>query len=246
MATLRREMEQKRKKRSGRGSGPKFFIQKEGAAQIVILGPTKVGRSSLLALITHASVEVTSYPYATREPVPGMFQFEDLQFQIIEAPALMEGSAEGEAWGPQALGLARNADGLSLMVDLSQDPCKQLSLILNELEKSRIIVQKPRARIEIERKHAGAGLRIIVIGQLLDCSLRNVEDLLKSYKVSDAIVRINGEAGLGDSEEAIFENPVYRPAIIVANKADSPQDMQKLKEIEYCTGDLKKGYSSIL
>src|SRR3990170_6879449 len=214
----------------------KFFIEKEGAAQIVILGPTKVGRSSLLASITNASVEISSYPYTTREPVTGMFQFEDLQFQIVEAPALMEGSAEGEAWGPQTLGLARNADGLILMVDLSHEPCKQLSLILSELEKARILVQKPRARIEIERKHVGFGLRIVVIGQLLDCSLRDVEHLLKSYKISDAIVKIQGEANLDDIEEAIFENPEHRPAIIVANKADTHQATQKLKELKGCAG----------
>ncbi len=233
MATLRREMEEKKKKRSGRGT-PKFFIEKEGSAQIVIVGPTKVGKSSLLASITNASVEVSSYPYTTREPVPGMFQFEDLQFQIVEAPALMEGSAEGEAWGAQTLGLARNSDGLLLMVDLSQEPCKQLSLILNELEKARILVKKPRAKIEIERKHAGFGLRVVVIGQLLDCYLRDVENLLKNYKITDAMTKIQGEASLYDIEEAIFENSEYRPAIIVANKVDSPQAPQKLKELKGC------------
>jgi ribosome-interacting GTPase 1 len=31
--------------------------------------------------------------------MPEMFQYKDLQFQKVEAPALMEGSAGGEAWG---------------------------------------------------------------------------------------------------------------------------------------------------
>ena len=95
----------------------------------------------------------------------------------------MEGSAEGEAWGLQTLALARNADGLILMADLSQNPAKQFSLILNELEKARILIQKPRARVNIERKHAGAGLRIIVLGQLVNCTLKDVENLLKSYTI---------------------------------------------------------------
>ena len=163
MATLRKEIAEKRQRRVGKG-GPKFFIEKEGAAQVVILGMTNVGKSSLLASTTNAKVEVSGYAYTTRQPVPGIFQYEDLQFQIIEAPALMEGSAEGEAWGLQSLALARNADGLILMVDLSQNPAKQFSLILNELEKSRIFIQRPRARVNIERRHAGAGFRIIVLG----------------------------------------------------------------------------------
>jgi ribosome-interacting GTPase 1 len=77
--TLQKEIEEKRDE--SRRSGPRLFLEKEGAAQIVILGPTKVGRSSLLTSITNAKTEVSDYPYTTREPVPGMFQYEDLQFQ---------------------------------------------------------------------------------------------------------------------------------------------------------------------
>jgi hypothetical protein len=235
MAALRREIEESRKRRVGRG-GPKFFIEKEGAAQVVILGPTKVGRSSLLASVTNAKVEVSDYPYTTREPVPGMLQYEDLQFQLVEAPALVKGSADGEAWGLQTLGLARNADGLILMVDLSQDSRKQLSLILSELEKARILTQKPRARVEIERKHVGVGLRVLLFGRLIDCTLRDVEALLREYRIRDAIVKIHGEATLDDVEDAIFESTIYRPAIIVANKADTAEAAKNLDELKAFVG----------
>ncbi len=235
MATLRKEIAEKRQRRVGKG-GPKFFIEKEGAAQVVILGMTNVGKSSLLASTTNAKVEVSGYAYTTRQPVPGIFQYEDLQFQIIEAPALMEGSAEGEAWGLQSLALARNADGLILMVDLSQNPAKQFSLILNELEKSRIFIQRPRARVNIERRHAGAGFRIIVLGQLVNCTLNDVENLLKSYRIYAATVKIYGEATFDDIEDAIFENTIYRPAIVVANKADSPEAVKNLGELKKIVG----------
>lgn len=219
IAVMRKEMEEKKRKRAGKG-GPKYFIEKESAAQIVLLGVTNVGRSSLLGAVTNSKVEVSPTPYTTREPVPGIMNFEDIQFQILEAPALMEGSAEGRAWGLQTLALARNADGLILMVDLSQNPVEQLSLVLGELEKARILVSKPKARVEIERKFMGAGLRIIVFGRLVDCSFRDVEELLKSYRIGDAVVKISGEATLDEVEDAIFENTVYKPAIIVANKID--------------------------
>lgn len=234
--TLQNEIVEKKRRKAGR-SGPRLFLEKEGAAQIVILGPTKVGRSSLLTSITNAKTEVSDYPYTTREPVPGMFQYEDLQFQIVEAPALIEGAAEGESWGLQSLGMARNADGLILMVDLSQSPDKQLTLILSEMEKARILMQKPRARVEIERKHVGAGLRIIVVGRLINCNLRDVEALLKGYRILDGVVKIYGEATLDDVEDAIFESTVYRPAIIVANKTDTPEAMKNLRELERFVGD---------
>ncbi|MEM3551444.1 MAG: GTPase [Candidatus Bathyarchaeia archaeon] len=219
MAVLRRELEEGKARKVGRG-GSKFFIEKEGAAQIVILGPANVGKSSLLSAATNAKVEVSPIPYTTREPIPGMLLYEDVQFQLVEAPALMEGAADGKAWGLQSLALARNADGLILMVDLSSNPVDQLGMILGELEKTRISVDKPKALVEIERKFVGFGLRIMVFGKLLDCSFKDVEETLKSYGVADAVVKIYGEASLDDVEMAVFEGALYKPAILVANKSD--------------------------
>jgi len=235
MATLRREIEEKKQRKAGKG-GPKFFIEKEGAAQIVIIGLTNVGKSSLLRAVTNAKIEVSPNPYTTREPVPGILNYHDIQFQIVEAPALMEGAADGRAWGLQSLALARNADGLIIMVDLSQDPVEQLSLILGEMEKARILVSRPRARVEIEKKFMGAGLRIILVGSLVDSTMRDVEELLRSYKVTDAVVKIYGEATLGDVEDAIFESTVYKPTIIVANKTELEGAEKNLKILEAYVG----------
>lgn len=233
MSVMRREMEEKKRKKAGRG-GPKYFVEKEGAAQIVLLGLTKVGKSSLLTAVTNSKVEVSATPYTTRQPVPGIMNYEDIQFQLLEAPALMEGSADGRAWGLQTLGLARNADGLILMVDLSQDSTEQLSLVLGELEKARVLVSKPSARVEIERKYMGAGLRIIVMGRLVDCNFNDVEDLLKSYRISDAVVKISGEATLDDVEDAVFGSTVYKPAVIVANKIDLEGAETNLRLLKSC------------
>jgi hypothetical protein len=219
MATLRRELEEKKRKKTGK-SGPRLFIEKEGAAQIALISLTKAGKSSLLSVATHAKVEVSANPYTTREPVPGIMDYQDMQLQIIEAPALIEGASDGRAWGAKTLGIARNADGLMLLVDLSQDPVKQMSLILEELNKARISTSKPKSRVEVERRFMGAGLRIIVTGKLVDCTFRDVEDLLKSYNVTDGVVKIHGEATLGDVEDAIFESTVYKAAVVVANKID--------------------------
>jgi ribosome-interacting GTPase 1 len=221
MAVLRKEIEEHKAKRAGRGGGgPKYFIEKEGTAQIALLGVTNVGKSCLLGAVTNANVVVSATPYATREPVPAVMSFEDVQFQLVEAPAVMEGSADGRAWGLQTLALARNADGLILMVDLSGDAVRQLRLVLGELERARVLVSKPRGRVDIDRRYMGAGLRIIVVGRLLDCSMRDVEELLRSYRVGDAVVKISGEVSLDDVEDAVFESTTYRPAVVVANKLD--------------------------
>jgi ribosome-interacting GTPase 1 len=236
ISLLKKEIQEKKQKRAGAG-GPKVFVEKEGDAQIVILGPANVGRSSLLSLLTNAKVEVSSYPYTTTEPTPGMFNYQDLQLQLVEAPALMAGSAEGGAWGLQTLTSARNADALILMVDLSQNPVDQLSLILRELDKAKILTKKPKARIEIEKKHMGAKLKFIVLGRLIDCSVKDLTRLLKSYGIRDATIKIRGEASLDDVEEAIFEGTTYRPAIIIANKADRLEAAEKLEELKKAAGN---------
>jgi len=231
MAVLRKDMEERKQKRAGR-SGPKFFIEKEGAAQIALLGVTNVGKSCLLRTVTNADAPVSSAPYTTREPVPAIMGFKDVQFQLVEAPALMEGSADGRAWGLKSLAAARNADGLILMVDLTRDPVRQLSLVLAELEKARVLINKPRGRVNIDRRYIGAGLRVILAGKLLDCTLQDVKKLLGSYRVGDGIVKITGEVTLDDVEDAIFESTTYRPAVVVANKLDATGAEANLKQLE--------------
>jgi hypothetical protein len=233
MATIRKDLDDKKRKGTGKGGGgPKLFIEKEGAAQIALLGMTNVGKSSLLAALTNAKVEVSPNPYTSREPVPSIMSYMDIRFQVVEAPAMMEGSADGKAWGMATLGSARNADGLILMVDLSRSPISQLDLILGELEKARVLVSKPKGRVDIDRKHAGVSLRIILVGKLIGCSMREVEALLRSYRINDAIVKISGEITLDEIEDAIFESTIYKPALILANKTDLKGSEANLRRLE--------------
>ena len=221
IALIRDDIDDKKRKGTGKSSGgPKLFIEKEASAQIALVGMTNVGKSCLMSTTTNSKVVVTPTPFSTHEPVPGIMNFMDVQFQIVEAPAVMAGAFEGKAGGQVTLGLARNADGVILMVDLSLDPVAQLQLVLAELEKSRVLVYKPAGKVEIDRRHTGVALRVILVGKLLDCSMRDVEDLLREYKVHDAIVRISGEVSLDDVENAIFETTTYKPAVIIANKLD--------------------------
>ena len=233
MAVIRKDMEDKKRKGTGRSSGgPKLFIEKEGAAQIALLGVTNVGKSSLLTAVTNAKIEVSPNPYTTRESTPAIMNYLDVQFQIVEAPALMEGSADGRAWGLQTLGTARNADGLIIMVDLGKNPVGELKLVLEELQKSRILLSRPRGRVDIDRRHAGTSLRILLAGKLVDCTMKEVEDLIRSYRISDAIVRISGEVALDDIEDSIFESTIYKPALVVANKLDLKSARTNLKRLE--------------
>jgi ribosome-interacting GTPase 1 len=234
IALIREDLEKKKRMGTGKSSGgPKLFIEKGATAQLALIRMTNVGKSCLMCATTNSKVLVTPTPFSTHEPVPGIMNYLDVQFQIVEAPAVMEGAAEGKAGGNVTLGLARNADGVILMLDLSRDPVAQLELILAELEKTRVLVSKPSGgRVEIERRPAGNRLRVIIVGRLIDCSIKDIEELVRSYKINDAIVRISGAVTLSDVEDAIYENTIYKPAVIVANKIDLPGTAANLKRLK--------------
>ncbi|MEB3851694.1 MAG: 50S ribosome-binding GTPase, partial [Desulfurococcales archaeon] len=63
LAELREEAEERRRKRVG--GGPRVFVEKQGAAQVVMLGPPNSGKSSLLARLTRARPEVAPWPFTT-------------------------------------------------------------------------------------------------------------------------------------------------------------------------------------
>jgi hypothetical protein len=89
-------------------------VDKEGAGQIVMLGPPNVGKSTLLAALTKATPEVADYPFTTRKPMPGMVFFENVQIQLVDMPPVSRDYME--PWMSQ---IARTADALLLVVDLS-------------------------------------------------------------------------------------------------------------------------------
>jgi len=229
IAALEEELERSRTRR--RSSGRHLFsVPKEGAGQIVMLGLTNVGRSSLLAALTNARPEISPIPYTTRKPALGMLQYEDVQFQLVEAPALVEGSSEGRMDGPRILGLARNADGLLLVVDLSAEPVKQLRTLVSELEAAGILIERPEGEVEVLRQ-PGVGVKVVGSGSLIGCTVEDVRRLLMEYRISSALIKVRGKVGLETIEDALFSSSIYKPSIILANKADVEGSEERLKAL---------------
>ena len=220
ISELKEELEEKKLRRSG--SGISFFIEKEGAAQVIMLGMTQAGKSSLLRALTNAKPEVSDVPYTTKKPVPGMMRYEDIYFQVVESPALVEGSANGAIWwGTRVLGLARNADVIMLVIDLTSEPLRQAEVLVKELETAGICLKKPRGRVLVRRSKAIHGIKIVLCGKLLNCTVDDVRRLLEAGRMYGVEVKIYGEVTLEDVEKAIYETVTYKPCLIVLNKADS-------------------------
>ena len=219
IAELKEEIAEQKARR--RGGGASFFVQKEGAAQVIMLGETLSGKSTLLRALTNAEPEIKGVPFTTLKPVPGMVRYEDIQFQLVEVPAVVEGMHKGAVWwGSRVLGMARNADLLMIVIDLSNNPVKQLKTIIGELKEAGIMLRRPKGRVVIERSKAVHGIRVITLGRLLDATAADVIKLLNSYRIYHAIVRIYGDATLDDVEKAIFERTSFKRALFVLNKVD--------------------------
>jgi ribosome-interacting GTPase 1 len=65
--------------------------------------------------------------------------------------------------------------------------------------------------VEIDRKHAGTALRVVLVGRLLDCTMKEVEATLHNYRINDAIVKISGEVTMEEIEDAIFQTLSTNP-----------------------------------
>jgi len=237
LSKLRLEMEERKKQRATTSSDSgRYSVKKEGAAQVVILGLTNSGKSSLLRALTNADPEISSHPFTTTEPIPGMMPFEDIQVQLLEAPALFEGASEGREWGLRTLSLARNADGLILLVDLStRDPCTQLEVMIEELNSARIRVEEGGSRVEVEKRDEG-GIQFICSGKFLG-EMDEIRRFLIENGVNNAIVRIWGEVDLGEVALSLVSGIAYRPAIVVANKIDVEGSEEKLETLRKRFGD---------
>ncbi len=123
-----------------------YHINKEGAGQVVIVGATNVGKSALVAAVTHAAPEVADFPHTTWKPTPGMMPIENIQIQLIDTPPLSK-----EFVNPEMMDLIRRCDLVLLMVDLQTDPLQQLEDTVALLGEHRIVPLRLKDRYRDQR-----------------------------------------------------------------------------------------------
>jgi len=199
MAKLKEELQ----RRPTLGKGEQAYdIKREGAAQVVLLGLPNSGKSTLLSRITHASSEVADYPFTTQKPIPGMIKFENLQIQLVDTPPIQSGHIE-----PGFPNLIRNADGLLLLVDLTEDPIFQMEILLDELNEMRINVirKSPSPSLDV----GWASLRVLLVGN--KCEVKNAMEayrrLESHFRDTFPILPISAQGGMNLDE---LRKEIYR------------------------------------
>ena len=136
ISKLKAQTEKPAKHGATRHSSPDH-IPKEGAAQLVLFGPPNSGKSSIIGALTRAHVDITDWPFATRKPVAGMAQWENVQLQLVDTPSISEEFCETYVFN-----IIRTADIAVLVVSLGDDD------ILTEYEYVVDRVHQGKVRLE--------------------------------------------------------------------------------------------------
>ncbi|MEJ5364444.1 MAG: GTPase [Desulfosoma sp.] len=179
-ADLRRKIakfksEAQQRKGAGR-KGLSYAIDKEGAAQVVVVGAPNVGKSSLVGVLSNASPEVAEFPHTTWKPTPGMVPYENIQFQLIDTPPVSKSFID-----PWMADLIRKADLVILMVDLKADPLQQLEDTLDVLAELRVFPQGKPLPPDLHKKPFPK--KMIVVVNKVDTD-SDVEDFLAFVELS--------------------------------------------------------------
>jgi len=243
-AALRRKIarfsqEAERKYATARRAG--FYISREGAGQVMLVGPANAGKSQLLAAVTEAIPEIAEYPFTTKTPIPGMMKFEDIQIQLVDTPPI--GHKEVRVLLANSL---RNADLIAIVIDLSREPISQVEAALQGLREARIEPLDDGTQVT----PGSYPRKMLIVGNKNDLagSNENWERLRSQYARLFPLVSISARGG-SDLEE--FKRAVYQALNIIrvytktpGSKADltDPMILEKDSTLEEAAESLHKDF----
>jgi ribosome-interacting GTPase 1 len=146
------------------------YVKKEGAGQVVLLGPPNGGKSSIVHALTHAQPGVAPYPFTTKKPLPAMMPYEDIQIQLVDMPPISESYYEG--W---LSNVVRDCDLVLLVVGLDDlDPDGDVKSILSHLESSGILLAAEAAGDGQEPDYRAVTKKTILVLNKIDLGGVNI------------------------------------------------------------------------
>jgi uncharacterized protein len=115
-------------------------IRREGAAQVALVGPPNVGKSSLLQALSEIQIKTGDYAFTTLRPIPALTRIGGVLVQLVEIPGLIEGATEDRGGGRALLGVLRFADAIVYCIRADGDP-EALRPVIDEVALAEI--EKP-------------------------------------------------------------------------------------------------------
>ena len=196
LKTRLKKFTEKAEKTASVGKGKKG-IRKEGF-QVILVGLTNSGKSSILTRLTNAPPPVSSSPFTTYAPNIGTMNYEGVYAQIVDLPAITSKDFD--------LGLLHTADCVLIVLERLED----YSIFEKILEKA-----------------SGAKIFVInKIDLLNDNEFRRLDAQMRSKRLDFILVSTINNKGIPELKKRIFEHMhVIRVYTKEPGKAPSSQPM---------------------
>lgn len=172
---LKERLEKEKAKSKSRG---KHAGIKKGEMQAVLFGFTNSGKSSILKALTNANPKITSYGFATKEPLQGILNYENCHIQVIDLPPI--GSEYFD------MGMINTPDTILLVAEKTSE-IPELKAMLKKARAKQIVVFN-----KIDLYDAN--------------SIRKIEETLKSKKYCFVLVSCKTGEGISELREKIFKS----------------------------------------
>jgi len=190
-----------------------FYIRKEGAGQVALVGLPNVGKSQLLAAVTDALPDIADYSFTTKSPNIGMMKFANIQIQLVDTPAVT--GKDSRVW---LNNIARNADLIAIVADLSNNPVEQVEATLQELENIGIVP------ISTKITEATIGKRqrkmlIIANKSDLESSGAGTKQLNAQYSTRFPVIAISASKG---NNVEVLKSGIFKALEIIRIHTKSP------------------------
>jgi small GTP-binding protein len=212
--------------RAGAVQRDSIAVRREGAAQIALVGPPNVGKSSILQALSEIQIKTGDYAFTTLRPVPALTRIGGVLVQLVEIPGLIEGAADDRGGGRALLGVLRAADAIVYCIRAGGDPA-DLAVVRAEVAAAGIELPSAVALTRADEAPVAAaerfaktlpGARIVPVSVLDEASLDQLRDaiweltgLIRVWLRSDGTVAmeplaLHPPASIADVADAIHHD----------------------------------------
>ncbi len=221
LKTRYKKLTEKLEKTKKSGKSTQVGIKK-GDMQVVLIGLTNSGKSSLLSKLTNAYPKISDTKFTTTKPIIGMINIDSVNVQLIENP-----SVESDYYDK---GLPNSADVLLLLIT-KLEQIEKITPYLNKAFGKRIIVFNKSDLLSENEK-------------------RKLSATLQSKKYNFVLLSTKTEEGIEELKDKIIQNfskiRVYTKEPNKKEKSPKPIILSSDSTIEDVAEKILKGFSKTI
>ncbi|MFQ5711019.1 MAG: TGS domain-containing protein [Candidatus Geothermarchaeales archaeon] len=188
MATIREEIRERKTRPRVARYVSRWDLPSHGVGRVSLVGFNRESLFETFHLLTGREARSTTI----YEPVFGVLDGGYVQFQVVLLPPIGDNPNLNE----RVFTFCKSSH-LVLFVSSGVD----FETFVEASRSHGFLPLQPEGRVEVRRSHAG-GIR--VVGGAEDATPREIINLLREYKIRDAVVRLDGRVSLEDVENEIL------------------------------------------